>query len=80
MRKVIEKIHKPVSKRELIKRGFYSGVGWAFGVTVGFVIVSSVLVILLGQVGGIPLIGGWIAGIVDATLNQLSQRTPIFTQ
>ena len=24
MRKVIEKIHEPISKRELAKRGFYS--------------------------------------------------------
>ena len=77
MRKVVEGIHKPMSKLELLKRGFYSGVGWAFGATVGFVIVSTLLVYILSKAGGIPLIGGLIATIVDATMQQLSTRTPI---
>ena len=77
MRKVVEKIHETSSKRELLKRGFYSGVGWAFGATMGFAIVSTVLVFFLNRLGGIPLIGSWIASIVEATLIQLSQRTPI---
>jgi len=80
MRKIIEKIHQPMSKRELTKRGFYSGVGWAFGATLGFALVSTILVIILRQLGGIPLIGSFFANIVEATLKQLSTRTPIFPQ
>ena len=77
MREVVDKIHRTSSKRELLKRGFYSGIGWAFGATIGFAIISTILAFLLNQIGGIPLLGGWIARVVDATLGQLSTRTPI---
>jgi hypothetical protein len=65
---------------ELFKEGFISGIGWAFGVTVGFVIISSILVIILQMLGGLPLVGSWIAGIVKATQDQLLKRTPIIVQ
>jgi hypothetical protein len=80
MRKVVEGIHKPMSKLELLKRGFYSGVGWSFGATLGFALVSTILIVILRQLGGIPLIGSFFATIVEATLKQLSIRTPIFPQ
>lgn len=78
MQKTIEDAHKKVTNTELLKRGFYSGIGWAFGVTVGFVIVSSIIVMILQNLGGLPLIGGWIADIVEETQAQLIRRTPIF--
>jgi len=30
--------------------------------------------------GGLPVIGGWIASVVDTTLEQLTKRTPVFPQ
>ncbi|KKR30679.1 hypothetical protein A2715_01520 [Candidatus Woesebacteria bacterium RIFCSPHIGHO2_01_FULL_39_32] len=78
MQKIIEESHKKVSASELLKRGFYSGVGWAFGVTIGFVIVSSIIVVILQNLGGLPLVGSWIADIVEETQAQLIRRTPIF--
>lgn len=62
---------------ELLKEGFFAGLGWAFGVTIGFVILSTLLVIFLKFLGGLPLIGGWIANIVEATQEQLLRRTPL---
>lgn len=56
------------------------GAGWALGATIGFVIVSTILVFVLRQAGGLPLVGSFIASIVDATLEQLVKRTPIFPQ
>jgi hypothetical protein len=64
----------------LLKKGIVRGIGWAFGATLGFAIVSTVLVFVLRQAGGLPLVGGFIATIVDATLDQLIQRTPLFPQ
>ena len=63
---------------ELLRRGFYSGVGWAFGATVGFVIVSTILVFTLQLAGGLPVVGNFFASLVQATIEQLSKRTPIF--
>ena len=63
---------------ELLKEGFFAGVGWAFGVTIGFVIISTLIVLILRYVGGLPLVGSWIANIVEETQNQLLRRTPVF--
>ena len=68
--------NKNMSKHELFKEGFIAGIGWAFGVTIGFVLISVLLVTVLRSLGGLPIIGRWIAAIVDVTLNQLSARTP----
>jgi hypothetical protein len=65
------------SWKKLFKDGVISGVGWAFGVTIGFVLVSTFLVVILKLLGGTPLIGGWIAKIVESTREQLVKRTPI---
>ncbi len=60
-----------------IKQGFINGIGWAAGVTVGFVIVSTIIVWILNALGGLPVVGGWIADIVEATQAQLARRTPL---
>ncbi len=71
----------PMSKKsQLFKKGFIRGIGWAFGVTVGFVIISTILVFVLKSLGGLPLIGDWIASVVETTLAQLAKRTPVFPQ
>ena len=80
MREVVDKIHETSSKRELFKRGLFSGVGWAFGATIGFAIVSTLLVFIVSRIGAIPILGGIIARIVEATLLQLSIRTPVIPQ
>jgi hypothetical protein len=67
-------------KSQLFKEGLIRGIGWAFGVTIGFVIISTILVIVLKSLGGLPVVGGWVASIVEATLSQLAKRTPVFPQ
>ena len=62
---------------ELLKEGFFAGLGWAFGVTIGFVILSTLLVVFLKFLGGLPVMGGWIASVVEATQEQLLRRTPL---
>ena len=65
---------------ELFKEGMVAGIGWAIGVTIGFVIISTILVFVLQQLGGLPIIGTWIAPIVEETQSQLLKRTPIISQ
>jgi hypothetical protein len=76
--KLGEKKLKKIPYNELLKEGFFAGVGWAFGVTVGFVVISTLIVFVLNYLGGLPLIGSWIADIVEETQNQLMRRTPVF--
>jgi len=54
-----------------------SGIGWSVGVTVGFALISTFLVVFVARLGGLPLVGNGIAAIVDATNQSLIQRTPI---
>ena len=62
---------------ELFKEGIIAGVGWAVGVTIGFVLISTILVLVLRSLGGLPLIGDTVASIVEATQDSLLKRTPI---
>jgi hypothetical protein len=64
----------------LFKQGFIRGISWAFGATVGFIIISTIAVFVLQQLGGLPIVGNFIASVVQATLDQLVKRTPIFPQ
>jgi len=66
------------SNKDRLKDGFIRGIGWAFGVTIGFVIVSTLLVLLLNIIGGMPLVGKWIANVVEATQEQLMKRSPLY--
>lgn len=60
-----------------LKDGFIRGIGWSFGATIGFAIISTLLVILLRSLGGVPLVGTWVADVVQATNQELLQRSPI---
>ncbi len=62
------------------KEGLFHGIGWAFGVTIGFVLVSTILVFVLDLLGGLPLIGDGIASIVQETQQSLLKRSPIIPQ
>ena len=74
----LETAHTCYSK--LFKEGLIAGLGWAIGVTVGFVTISTILAIILSMLGGLPLVGNWIANIVEATQEQLLKRTPLFNR
>lgn len=71
-------VTSPIPYNELLKEGFFAGIGWAFGVTIGFVLISTLIVLVLRRLGGLPIIGSWIADIVEETQNQLLRRTPVF--
>lgn len=62
------------------KDGFVHGLGWSFGVTIGFVLVSTLLVLFLQTIGGLPFLGDRIAEIVQATEQSLSKRSILTPQ
>jgi len=57
-----------------IRVGFWKGVGWSFGVTFGFVIISTLIIFVLSKLGGLPVVGGFIADLVEATQESLLRR------
>jgi len=56
------------------KQGFLSGLGWSFGVTLGFAIISTIVVYILNRAGGLPFIGSFIATIVEETQKQILKK------
>ncbi|HJX01726.1 MAG TPA: DUF5665 domain-containing protein [Candidatus Humimicrobiaceae bacterium] len=68
------------SRFQEFKKGFFQGLGWSFGVTIGFVLLSMILILILQSLGGLPLIGKWIASVVEATQLQLMGRNPLIPQ
>lgn len=72
--------NKKRPKRDIFKAGIVGGLGWAFGVTIGFAIISIIIIFLIDRAGGIPLIGDWIANVVEATQTQLELRKPYYQE
>ena len=64
-------------KRDLFKSGFTSGLGWAFGVTIGFALVATIMVLVLNRIDTSPWIGDTMADIIEATQEQLLKRSII---
>jgi hypothetical protein len=62
--------------KALFISGFIRGIGWSFGVTLGFVLVSSLLALIVGKFNSLPIIGNIIADIIQETQKQLQSRTP----
>ena len=63
--------------KKSFKEGLIVGIGWAFGVTIGFAIISTLIVALLRTLGGVPVIGNFISDVLGPTLENLSKRTPL---
>lgn len=68
---------KNISRKSIFWEGFKAGIGWSFGATVGFALISTLIVILLRSVGGLPVVGSFIANIVEETQVQLLKRSVI---
>lgn len=64
-------IWEKISLKRTFIQGLVAGVGWGLGVTVGAVILLGVLSWILSLLGGLPLIGSFLADIISATREAL---------
>ncbi len=78
-RKNIENSVNESKKRRIFKTGFVSGIGWAFGVTIGFAIIATILIVVLNQVNTLPWFGETLADIIEITQEQLLKRSILNT-
>lgn len=58
------------NKLDVFLRGFLSGLGWMLGATLGF----AVLGVILKWLGGLPVIGSFIATLVELTNQALETK------
>ena len=78
-RKNIENSVQEPKKRRIFKTGLVSGIGWAFGVTIGFALIATILIIVLNQVNTLPWVGDTLADIIEITQEQLLKRSILNT-
>lgn len=57
-----------------LNEGLWKGIGWSLGVTVGFALVSSLIIFAFSRAGGLPVVGGFFANIVNATQTSLNKN------
>ena len=59
------------SRKEIIRRNFFAGISRGVGIGIGVTIISAILVIILRKIVtlNIPIIGEYIADIVDIVQN-----------
>ncbi len=70
----VELLNKPW---RLLWINFISGIARGLGIAIGFAILGAVIILMLQQLVNldIPLIGGFIADIVNIVQQQLNNRT-----
>jgi hypothetical protein len=51
------------------------GIGWVFGVTIGFALVGYIMSKAVGSLGGLPVVGEVIANVIVVTQNALIRNT-----
>lgn len=67
-----ERVYRPI--KQMLWHNFLGGIAWALGTTVGFAIVFAIITFVFNILGGLPVIGGFIASIVEATNKVLEAR------
>lgn len=55
---------------------FIGGIGWVLGMTVGVSLLALILSQVLTALGGLPIIGNWIAQIINVTQQALVKHSP----
>ena len=54
---------KSVKLSKIFVMNIVGGIAWAFGVTLGFVILATIVSGILTYLGGLPLVGNWFADL-----------------
>ena len=62
------------SSFKLFYKNFIGGIAWGLGATLGVALVLALLGSLLRFLGGLPIIGQFFAGIIEATEKALNSQ------
>ena len=72
--RIAEYVELQTNVRRLLYLNFLAGVARGFGMAVGFTLVGAALLYLLRQMVSIPVLGAFIAQIVDIVTTQLGRH------
>ena len=69
-----KQIWEKISLKRSFIQGLVTGVGWGLGATVGIVILLWALGWIFSFLGGLPVIGNFLADVIAATQEALKLR------
>ncbi len=55
------------SKKHILMNNFLGGISWALGTIVGFLIISIISVMIIGQTGALSKLGTWFSDIIESS-------------
>ncbi len=53
------------SKKHILVNNFLGGISWALGTIVGFLIISIISVMIIGQTGVLSKLSTWFSGVIE---------------
>lgn len=56
-------------RHKLIMDNFVGGIAWSLGVSIGATLVLAILAFILSKINYVPLVGGFVAQIVEFVAN-----------
>lgn len=62
------------SLKRTFVRNFVGGIATALGLTVGIALISYFLSFMVSSLGGLPLVGNFLANIVNLTIESLGRK------
>lgn len=59
---------------DILYKNFLAGMSWAVGVSVGFTLLLLLVGFLMNRLGGLPIVGKFLASLVEVTQVALKNR------
>ncbi len=53
------------SKKHIVINNFLGGISWALGTIVGFLIISIISVVIIGQTGVLSRVSTWLTNVIE---------------
>ncbi len=66
MKKIV-KITKNSGTKKIFLTSIVGGIGWAFGASIGFALLITLITYILNLLGGLPFVGKFFGQIIEST-------------
>ena len=66
-----------VDLKKVFAKNFVAGIAWGVGASIGLSLIFTVATTILRWLGGLPIIGSFLADVIEATVKALEIRKRI---
>lgn len=71
--------HEP-SKKKLLVNNFLAGIAWGVGTSVGIAVGIAVFAFIVSRVNFVPIVGNWLADVLQFAIEEVGTRPPTVLQ